>query len=269
MRSADVSRDAAAGVGDADDARRRPRGGCGCAIEPRSPVSPTASSIACAALTSRLRTTWLMSPPWQITGGQRRRGRWSTSATYLYSLRATVSVVLIASLRSTGRSRCVGGCANSLHRADDARRRARGPRWRAAKAAGHPVAQVGRGRPAPRPRWTRVGCSAATGRPWPCVTRGLRRLQRHAGRRTPRAGSWTLSPTNWIGVLISWAMPAARRPTASSFWARRSSISSALATARFSEMSNRMPCSGRRGGPSIMCPRRAPDPLAGGIHSAM
>jgi hypothetical protein len=28
----------------------------------------------------------------------------------------------------------------------------------------------------------------------------------------------TLSPTNWIGVLISWAIPAASWPTASSFW---------------------------------------------------
>ena len=31
-----------------------------------------------------------------------------------------------------------------------------------------------------------------------------------------------LSPMNWIGVLISWAMPAASWPMASSFWAWRS-----------------------------------------------
>ena len=34
-----------------------------------------------------------------------------------------------------------------------------------------------------------------------------------------------LSPMYWVGVLISWAMPAARWPTDSSFWAWRSWIS--------------------------------------------
>jgi len=34
-----------------------------------------------------------------------------------------------------------------------------------------------------------------------------------------------LSPTYWMGVLISWAMPAASWPMASSFWAWRSCTS--------------------------------------------
>ncbi|MNY66325.1 hypothetical protein D3C86_2037330 [compost metagenome] len=41
-----------------------------------------------------------------------------------------------------------------------------------------------------------------------------------------------LSPMNWMGVLISWAMPEAKRPTASSFWAWRSSTSSLRVTLR-------------------------------------
>ena len=36
-------------------------------IVPRSSVSPTTSSIACAALTIRFRITWLISPPLQTT----------------------------------------------------------------------------------------------------------------------------------------------------------------------------------------------------------
>jgi hypothetical protein len=45
-----------------------------------------------------------------------------------------------------------------------------------------------------------------------------------------------LSPMTWIGVLISWAIPAASLPTASSFWAWRSSTS----ISRLSEMSEKL-----------------------------
>ena len=51
-------------------------------IEPRSPDSPTRSSIACAALTIRLRKTWFMSPPLQSTGGSVPKSV-VTSAMYL------------------------------------------------------------------------------------------------------------------------------------------------------------------------------------------
>ena len=57
-----------------------------------------------------------------------------------------------------------------------------------------------------------------------------------------------LSPTNWIGVLISCAMPAASWPTDSSFWACRSSssIASRSACARLASlMSNSIVCTWR------------------------
>jgi hypothetical protein len=57
------------------------------------------SVIACAALMMRLRKTWLISPMLHVTGGNVPRSS-STSATYLYSLRQTDSVVSIASFKS-------------------------------------------------------------------------------------------------------------------------------------------------------------------------
>ena len=78
---------------------------------PRSP-SEVASSIAWAALTTRLRKTWLMSPPSQMDG--RQLGEVVlTSAMYLYSLAATTSVLRSAWLMSDGALSVVGGWANS------------------------------------------------------------------------------------------------------------------------------------------------------------
>ena len=75
---------------------------------PRWSVSPTASSIAWAALMTRLSSTWLISPASQVTDGNSPRSV-STSATALYSPLATTSVLRSASLRSVGAFALLGG----------------------------------------------------------------------------------------------------------------------------------------------------------------
>ncbi len=81
-------------------------------IVPRSPESPITSPIACAALTMRFSTTWLMSPRLQTTVGSSPSSH-ATSATYLYSLVATMRVFSITAFRSTGERSAVGGWPNS------------------------------------------------------------------------------------------------------------------------------------------------------------
>ena len=82
-----------------------------------------------------------------------------------------------------------------------------------------------------------------------------------------------MSPTNWTGVLISWAIPAASWPTASSFCARRSSVSMRVCSScacMVSVMSKTRPCSRRAFGTvGHGGARRAqPDLLAAGLDEA-
>lgn len=76
-------------------------------ITPLASASRSRSSIACAALTTMLRNTWLSSFSWHTTVGSSPRSV-RTSATYLYSLRATASVVSSARLMSAA---TCSGCA--------------------------------------------------------------------------------------------------------------------------------------------------------------
>ena len=69
--------------------------------------------MAWAPLTMMLSTAWLSAPMWQSTGGSSPSSV-RTSATYLYSLRAIVSVVAIARLRSAWLRSARSGWANSL-----------------------------------------------------------------------------------------------------------------------------------------------------------
>ena len=83
------------------------------AMVPLPPVPCTASATACAALTMRFSTTWLMLPATQLTGGSAAKSV-ARSATYLNSLRASVSVSPTRWLRSTLAIVDCCGWANSL-----------------------------------------------------------------------------------------------------------------------------------------------------------
>src|SRR5581483_679816 len=197
---------------------------------PFAPARPLiASAIVCAALTSRFKITWLNSPGRQGTAGKAGSKSVTTSATYFHSLRATVIVVWMALFTSVSTFSAVPGCENSFIALTIAATRLT-PSSDCCNALGISVFRNGWSI-----SWLTASAaaiaSAAGG--WARATSAMVRCAsiRRFKSLNASATKRRLSPTYWMGVLISWAMPAANCPTDSSFCAWRSWTSMRLRSA--------------------------------------